>query len=90
MENKELRTLLNQLHEEIKNTQEVDEKGSKLLLKLEADIHLLLERSEEDREPLHPSIFQNLENTVTHFEVTHPNLTELVSEVSEALSNAGI
>lgn len=48
MDNQELRKLLSQLHDEIKNTQAVDEKGSELLRDLEADISALLERSEEN------------------------------------------
>jgi len=90
MENNELRSLLNQLHEEIKNTKEVDDKGVDLLRDLEADITALLERSDENPEPLQPSVFKNLEDTVTHFEVTHPTLTEQVSKISEILSGAGI
>ena len=90
MENKNLHDLLNQLHEEIKNTQEVDEKGGELLRDLEADIAALLERSDENAEPVHPSIFKNMEDTVTHFEVTHPILTEQVEKISEILSGAGI
>ncbi len=90
MENNELRSLLTQLHEEIKNTNEVDDKGFELLRDLEADIAALLERSDETHEPVQPSIFQNLENTVTHFEVTHPTLTEQVAKISEILSGAGI
>ena len=35
MENEELRKLLQQLHEEIKNTQTVDEKGTELLTDLD-------------------------------------------------------
>lgn len=90
MENNELRSLLTKLHDEIKNTKEVDEKGIELLRDLEADINSLLERSDENQEPVHSSIFDNMENTVTHFEVTHPTLTEQVAKISEILSGAGI
>jgi hypothetical protein len=90
MENKELRSLLNQLHEEIKNTKEVDEKGLELLRDLEADITALLERSDENSEPLQPSVFKNMEEAVRHFEVTHPTLTEQVTAISDILSGVGI
>jgi hypothetical protein len=90
MENNELRSLLTKLHEEIKNTQEVDEKGLELLRDLEADIAALLERSDENPEPLQPSVFKNMEEAVVHFEVTHPTLTEQVAKISEILSGAGI
>jgi hypothetical protein len=90
MENNELRSLLTKLHEEIKNTNEVDDKGVDLLRDLEVDIAALLERSDENDEPVQPTIFKNMEDTVTHFEVTHPTLTEQVAKVSAILSGAGI
>jgi len=90
MDNKELRKLLDQLHDEIKNTRAVDEKGSELLRDLEGDIRTLLERSEENPVQLHPSIVQRLESALNHFETTHPDLTMLISKMLDSLSNAGI
>ena len=90
MDNKELRKLLDQLHDEIKNTRAVDEKGSELLRDLEGDIRTLLERSEENPIQLHPSIVQRLEGALNHFETTHPDLTMLISKMLDSLSNAGI
>jgi hypothetical protein len=57
---------------------------------LETDINALLERSDENAEPLQPSVFKNLEETIRHFEVTHPTLTEQVTAISDILSGAGI
>jgi len=90
MDNQEINKLLEQLHDEIKNTQAVDEKGTGLLRDLEVDIHALLERSEENPSQLHQSSIQRLEDTLYHFEATHPSLTLLVSKLLESLSNAGI
>jgi hypothetical protein len=90
MENKKSRKLLQQLHEEISNTQTVDEKGSQLLRDLDGDIRVLLERSEEYPVLVHPSIVQRLESALGHFEVTHPELTTLISKSVDSLSNAGI
>jgi Domain of unknown function (DUF4404) len=90
MDNKIDRELLQQLHDEINKTQTVDEKGKELLRDLDGDIRSLLERSEEHPEPVHPSIIQTLEGTVSHFEVSHPELTTLVSKLLATLSNAGI
>ena len=90
MDNKELDKLLHQLHDEIKNTRTVDEKGSELLRDLEGDIRTLLERSEENPVQLHPSIVQRLEGALNHFETTHPDLTMLISKMLDSLSNAGI
>jgi hypothetical protein len=90
MNNKKSRELLHQLHEEIIHTQTVDEKGSELLRDLDGDIRALLERSEEHPLQVHPSIVQRLESALSHFEVTHPELTMLISKFLDSLSNAGI
>ncbi|HEY5271072.1 MAG TPA: DUF4404 family protein [Anaerolineales bacterium] len=90
MDNEELRKLLQQLHDEIKNTQTVDEKGSELLRDLEGDLRALLERSEENPVQLHPSIVQRMEGALNHFEATHSDLTMLISKLLDSLSNAGI
>ncbi len=89
-DDKELRKNLHQLHDEITNTQAVDEKGRELLRDLEADISALLERSEETPVQVHPSIIQRLEGALDHFEVTHPDLTMLISKLLDSLSTAGI
>ena len=90
MENKDLSELLSQLHEEIKNTQAIDEKGLELLRHLEGDINELLERSGEIPVKVPDSNILNLEDTLSHFEVSHPNLTILISKLLETLSNSGI
>ena len=90
MDNKKSRKLLQQLHDEINKTQAVDDKGSELLRDLEGDIRALLERSEGNSEPVHPSIVQRLENALEHFEATHSDLTTLISKLLDSLSNVGI
>ena len=90
MDDQELRKLLEKVHNEIEKTPVVDEKGQQLLSDLEADIRDLLDRIGEDAVPIHPSTIQRLEEGLSHFEVTHPALTELLSRLLETLSNAGI
>jgi hypothetical protein len=90
MDDKELSKLLLRLLDEIKNTQAVDEKGEKLLRDLEGDIQALVSRSEEIPKQLNASSVQNLESALTHFEVTHPQMTLLISNLLNFLSNSGI
>ncbi|MGA2112884.1 MAG: DUF4404 family protein [Anaerolineales bacterium] len=90
MSDPELRALLEQLHGELEHTQSVDKKGQELLRVLRADIRELLERSEAGPVQVHPSKLQHLEDSIRHFEVTHPHLTGMLSSLFEALSNAGI
>jgi len=84
MENQELDKLLQQLQDEIKTTQAVDDKGAELLRSLDADIHRLLKQSGSQPEA------GTLQDALTHFEVTHPKLTALIARLLESLSNAGI
>ncbi len=90
MDNDELRKLLQQLHDEIKNAHTVDEKGSQLLRDLDEDIRAFLDRSEENPLPLHPTFVKRLEGSLYHFEATHPSLTTVISRLLTGLSNAGI
>jgi Domain of unknown function (DUF4404) len=90
MEDQELRTLIEQLHAEIQNTHTVDKKGQELLSHLEADIKELLSRADGAVTPVHPNTIQRMEDGLSHFEVSHPALTNLLSRLLESLSNAGI
>ena len=90
MEDPKLRKLLEQLHNEIEHTQNVDEKGKALLRETGADIRELLERTEDGSTRLHPSTTRRIQETIAHLEVTHPDLTLMLSELLSILSNAGI
>ena len=88
MKDQELRKLLEKLHGEIENTKSVDEKGRELLHDLSADIRELLARS--GGRPAEPTVIQRLDESIQHFEVTHPELTATLSQLLTTLSNAGI
>ncbi len=90
MDNNKLRELLDQLQNEIKNTQTVDEQGHQLLKNLDEDIHSLLERSEDPATHSEDTIVERLEGVLYHFGVTHPTLTVVISKVLDSLSGAGI
>lgn len=87
MKDKKLDQLLEQLHKEIEGIESVDEKGRELLRELSTDIRDLLERA-EGQQP--DSILERLGQAMEHFEVTHPDLTAALSNLSTILSNAGI
>lgn len=88
MSDQKLDKLLKQLHKEIEGIESVDEKGQELLRELSTDIRDLLERTEE-KQPA-ASIMQRIERSIEYFEVTHPDLTAALSNLSAILSNAGI
>jgi len=88
MTDNKLSKLLEQLHNELDSTEDVDEKGRELLRALNADIEELLERSEGGQSD--DSLLERLQESIDHFEVTHPTLTSALSHIMTALSNAGI
>jgi hypothetical protein len=91
MNDDELRQLLEELHRKIEDTDEVDEKGRELLSRLSVDIRNLLERAgHEERLRGKSWVIGRLDESVRHFEVTHPNLTAALSQLLNILNNAGI
>ena len=74
MNDDELRQLLEDLHQRIESTDTVDEQGREMLNHLSMDIRNLLERTGEPRRDTSKEI-NRLEESIRHFEVTHPTLT---------------
>ena len=87
MDDQKLNQLLEQLHKEIEGIESVDEKEQELLRDLSTDIRELLERA-EGKQPA--SMLERIEQAIDQFEVTHPDLTAALSNLSAILSNAGI
>ncbi|HEX5837583.1 MAG TPA: DUF4404 family protein [Anaerolineales bacterium] len=91
MNDDQLRQLLEELHRKIEDTDQVDEKGRELLSRLSVDIRNLLERTgHEERLRGNSWVIGRLDESVRHFEVTHPNLTAALSQLLNILNNAGI
>jgi len=89
MTDNDLNKLLQKLHTDLDNTEAVDEKGRELLRALNADIQELLERS-ENRASDDDSLLERFQESIDHFEATHPTLTSALSNIMTALNNAGI
>ena len=87
MANQKLDQLLEQLHKEIESIESVDEKGQELLRDLSTDIQQLLNRA-ENHQPA--SMLERIQTAIQHFEVTHPDFTAALANLSAILSNAGI
>ena len=90
MTDEELRRKLQQLHDDIEHLNHVDDQGRLMLRDLDGHIRDLLARSEPAALSPMPALVRGLENSIRHFEVTHPALTEALSDLLTALSNAGI
>jgi hypothetical protein len=87
MEEKDLTKLLQQLRAQLGNIKAVDDQGRELLRGLHADIRRLLEASEDDADD---SLLERLQESIDYFEATHPRLTTALSQLLNALNNAGI
>ena len=87
MEEKDLTKLLQHLRAQLANIKAVDDQGQELLRGLNADIRRLLDASEADADD---SLLERLQESVDYFEATHPRLTTALSQLLNALNNAGI
>ena len=87
MEEPDLTNLLKQLRAELKNAKALDPQGRELLRDLDVDIRNLLERSDDDTDD---SLLGRLQENIDYFETTHPRLTQALSQLLNALNNAGI
>lgn len=90
MDDEELRRKLEQVHDDIVNIDHIDERGRAILRDVDGHIRELLALPEASDAPEQPALNRGLENAIRHFEVTHPTLTEALSDLLTALSNAGI
>lgn len=87
-QNKNLSQLLEELHAELGKTKAVDDKGRELLRHLKADIQTLL--ADTDESSADETMLSRLEESIGHFEESHPDLTSLLSNLINTLNNAGI
>jgi Domain of unknown function (DUF4404) len=90
MNDQDNRKLLEKLESEIEQAKPTDEKGRELLRHLKEDIRTYRERSGDDQGQPEDSFIENLNDAVEHFEITHPRLTMMLSQILNTLSNAGI
>ena len=89
MNDQNLREQLERLQSEIEKTEVTDEAGRERIRHLQADIRTLLERS-DDQMDTDESMLERFEESVEHFQETHPELTMTISQMMTILSNAGI
>ena len=90
MNDDELRQLLEELHQKIESADTVDEKDRQMLDHLSKDIGNLLERTGHGEQHDTSREINRLQESIRHFEVTHPTLTATLSQMLNILNNAGI
>jgi chromosome segregation ATPase len=90
MTDEELRELLTEIRDELKQTPTDDKRERKILGDLIDDIEGLLERSKDDSMQPEESMLGRLEEAIEDLETDHPTLTSTLSNLLTALSNVGI
>ena len=90
MADEELRKKLEDVHDAIEKAGQVDAEGRAMLRDVDGHIQDLLARSGKPEPKPKPAMTRTLEDSIRHFEVTHPALTEALSDLLATLSNAGI
>jgi hypothetical protein len=83
------RDLLDKLQDELDRTEVTDEASREKLRNLQADVHDLRERSGDKIDSDEP-LLERLQDSIEHFETSHPELTMTLSQMMTILSNAGI
>jgi hypothetical protein len=90
MNDEAVRNLLKQLHSMLDGTTSITEKDRKLLKQLSVDIQALLAQPGAATRATHQTTIDQLQAAVTRFEVSHPDLTATMAQVSKALGDMGI
>lgn len=82
--------LLKRLHGALEDSKSISDGDRKLLKQLSLDIRELLARPNGAADAGQGSILVRLQEAVTRFEVTHPDITGTLAAVSKTLSDMGI
>ena len=90
MPSEQLRGELAQLHSLLQDTHEIDESTRQSLTQLSADIQRVLQTPPEETDQGDTDLRQRIDDAVLDFGTKHPQLTQILSRVTDLLSNMGI
>ncbi len=80
--------MLEQLHEELEQTETIDESTGEVLADLKKDISRLV-RDEVSIEDQREGLSERLNDAVGHFEEDHPRLSMVIQHVLDSLARMG-
>lgn len=86
---KGIKDSLEMLHNELQNTEQLDQESIDMLQNLMNDIRSILERSGVSSPEEHHNILEGLKDSAQKFEVSHPELAGAISIVINSFSNIG-
>jgi ABC-type transporter Mla subunit MlaD len=84
----QIKSVLNQLHEQLSSAESVDPELKSLLESLDQDIHRLL--SKEEVAAADQGVVARLEEAATGFTADHPQVAGLLRRLADVLSQLGI
>ena len=90
MDQQQLREKLVQLHDELEQTQSLDEDTRRVLGDLSKDIRELLDQPGSKTDRRYGTLSGNLRANLTRFETTHPRLTDAMERAIDALVQMGV
>ena len=90
MEDPELHEALEKLHHELEQADDLDDESRQGLQHLMSDIRMALDRQPPAPEGEDESLFDQLNESIQQYEVSHPSLTAALQHALEILSGAGI
>lgn len=90
MDNSNLRDTLEKLHQELEQTDNLDDESRRQLEHLMGDIRTTLEREEPSSAEEDDSFIEQLSDAIQQYEVSHPSLTSALQHALDILSGAGI
>ena len=90
MEKEQFTEMLKKIHNELRNTESVDDSGRELLGVVMDDINKLIDRPDEEEMHGSSRLVEGLKEAVFHFEDSHPSLASSMRRLVDALSSIGI
>lgn len=88
MKEKDLKELLNDLHQELETTDQVDPDTLKLVEELDEEINRLLGQEDDDLD--FDTVVDRARSVETRFAVDHPVAERFLREIIDALAKVGI
>ncbi len=78
---------LRDLHENINSSAPMPDEKNALLEPIRRDLDLAINEPQDTHDD---NLLQRLSDSVSHFEVEHPDLTKVMNDVISVLSNSGV
>jgi uncharacterized membrane protein YccC len=90
MDDSDLRDTLEKLHQELEQTENLDDEARQRLEHLMGDIRTVLDREEPPTAEHYQSLGDQLNDAIQRYEISHPSLTAAMSHALDILSGVGI